>query len=81
MSISTTITTNEWLNTLKVLQFMKKYTKIKVLRISEVQDKTLKKMKSWKVDVSQFCRNAIKEKIDREYSDLIPKVKEVECPF
>ncbi len=60
---------------------MKKYTKIKVLRISEVQDKTLKKMKSWKVDVSQFCRNAIKEKIDREYSDLIPKVKEVECPF
>ena len=72
---------NKWLNTLKVLQLMKKYTKIKVLRISETQDKSLKKMKSWKVDVSQFCRNAIKEKIDREYSNLIPKVKEVECPF
>jgi len=72
---------NKWLNTINVLQLMKKYTKIKVLRISEVQDKTLKKMKSWKVDVSKFCRDAIKEKIDREYSNLIPTKKEVECPF
>lgn len=31
----------------KVLQFMKKYTKVKVLRISETQHKTLVKMKEY----------------------------------
>ena len=60
---------------------MKKYTKIKVLRISETQDETLKKMKIWKVDVSQFCRTAIKEKIERDYKNLIPKIKTVKVPF
>ena len=60
---------------------MKKYTKIKVLRISEVQDNTLKKMKLWKVDVSQFCRDAIKEKIEREYRCLKPKPKKEYVPF
>ena len=60
---------------------MKKYTKIKVLRISEVQHETLLKMKSYNVDVSRFIRNAIKEKIQREYSELIPKPKKEYCPF
>ena len=60
---------------------MEKYTKIKHLRITETQHNTLLKMKSYKVDVSQFIRNAISEKIKREYSDLIPKPKEEHCPF
>lgn len=60
---------------------MKKYTKIKVLRISETQDKTLKKMKLLGVDVSQFCRTAIKEKIKRDYKELHPKTKPEYCPF
>ncbi|MCP4053632.1 MAG: hypothetical protein GY739_11295, partial [Mesoflavibacter sp.] len=38
-------------------------------------------MKSYHVDVSQFIRDAIAEKIKRDYKELIPK-KEVEyCPF
>ena len=60
---------------------MKFYTKTKVIRISEMQDLTLKKMKSYNVDVGEFIRQAIKEKIQREYSDLIPKVKKEYCPF
>ena len=60
---------------------MIKYTKVKVIKITETQDLTLKKMKSYKVNVCEFIRDAIKEKIDREYKDLIPKKKEVECPF
>ena len=60
---------------------MGKYTKIKTLRISELQHNTLVKMKSYKVDVSEFIRQAIKEKINREYSDLIPKSKKEYCPF
>jgi len=59
---------------------MQLYTKTKVIRITESQDLTLKKMKSYNVDVGHFIREAIKEKIKREYSDLIPKEKS-KCPF
>jgi post-segregation antitoxin (ccd killing protein) len=60
---------------------MQKYSKTKVLRISEGQLLTLQKMKSYNVDVSQFIRDAISEKIQREYADLIPKPKKINCPF
>ena len=46
---------------------MKKYTKVKVLRISEEQHKTLVKMKSLKIDVCNFIRAAIKDKIDKKF--------------
>ncbi len=55
-------------------------TKTKVIRISESQLKTLQKMKSYNVDVGKFIRDAISEKIRREYDDLKPKV-ENNCPF
>jgi len=58
-----------------------KYTKVKVIKITETQDKTLKKMRSYNVNVSQFIRDAISEKIKREYNDLIPKPKKEYCPF
>lgn len=60
---------------------MQKYTKTKVIRISESQLKTLQKMKSYNVDVGQFIRDAIKEKIQREYKDLLPKEKKEYCPY
>jgi predicted nucleic-acid-binding protein len=60
---------------------MERYTKTKVLRITEVQHNTLIKMKSYNVDVAQFIRDAISEKIKREHSDLIPKPKKEYCPF
>ena len=56
-------------------------TKTKVIRISESQLKTLQKMKSYNVDVGEFIRQAIKEKIQREYKNLIPKPKKEYCPF
>jgi hypothetical protein len=56
-----------------------KYTKVKVIRISEQQHKTLVKMKSYNVDVGRFIREAIADKINKEYSNLIPKAeKEVD---
>ena len=58
-----------------------KYTKVKVIRISEQQHKTLVKMKSLKVDVGRFIREAIKEKIDKEHSYLISKEKQLEDEF
>lgn len=60
---------------------MKKYTKTKVIRISEIQLKTLQKMKTYNIDVGNFIRNAIAEKIKREYIDLLPKPKKKYCPF
>jgi len=60
--------------------YMKLLTKTKVIRISESQHETLKKMKSYNVDVGKFIRDAISEKIKLEYKDLIPKVKNT-CPF
>lgn len=58
----------------------KLYTKVKVIRISETQHQTLQKMKSYNVDVGRFIRDAIAEKIKREYLDLIPKEK-IKYPF
>jgi hypothetical protein len=58
----------------------KLYTKVKVIRISETQHKTLQKMKSYNVDIGKFIRDAIAEKIKKEYLDLIPKEKN-KCPF
>tara|TARA_R110000824_G_scaffold269931_3_gene458395 strand:+ start:548 stop:763 length:216 start_codon:yes stop_codon:yes gene_type:complete len=52
-----------------------KYTKVKVIRISEKQHSTLVKMKSYNVDVGNFIREAIADKINKDYKDLIPKAK------
>ena len=60
---------------------MKQYTKTKVIRISETQLNTLQKMKTYNVDVGNFIREAIQEKIKREYQQLILKPKKSECPF
>ena len=59
----------------------KKYTKVKVIKITEIQHKTLLKLDSYNINVANFIRQAISEKIKREYSDLIPKPKKEYCPF
>ncbi|AKG94290.1 hypothetical protein AVT42_gp34 [Polaribacter phage P12002S] len=60
---------------------MIRYNKTKVIRITETQHNTLVKMKSYNVNVGDFIRNAIKEKIEREYDYMIDKKKEIEDPF
>jgi len=56
------------------------YTKVKVIKITEIQHKTLIKLDSYNINVAKFIRDAISEKIKREYSELIPKPKN-KCPF
>ena len=65
----------------KCITIMKNYTKTKVLRITKIQYHTLTKMKSYNVDVSKFIRDAISEKIKREYKELIQKKEKKHCPF
>lgn len=58
-----------------------KYTKVKVLKITETQYQTLKKLDSYQINVAHFIREAIAEKIKREYKDLLPIPKKEYCPF
>ena len=45
---------------------MEIYTEIQTFKISKVQKETLNKLKTQKVNISKFIRDAIKEKIDCE---------------
>jgi hypothetical protein len=59
---------------------MQKYNKTKVIRITDLQHQTLQKMKTLNIDVGNFIRQAIKEKLDREKHEIL-KPKAEYCPF
>lgn len=57
------------------------YTHSKVVKLTEVQHQTLKKLEKYNVRVCDFIRDAIAEKIKREKIEIIkPKIKDI-CPF
>ena len=59
----------------------KQLTVRKEVMISEKQAETLKKLKSYGVNVNQFIRAAIREKIQREYKQIKePKIR-IKPPF
>jgi hypothetical protein len=60
---------------------MKTLVKTKVIRLTDIQFQTLKKLDSYQINIAQFIRDAISEKIKREYEDLIPKEEKFKCPF
>jgi len=60
---------------------MEIYTQQISLKISETQKQTLDKLSSRNIKVSNFIRTAIKEKIEREYKDLMVKPVEPVTPF
>ncbi len=57
------------------------YTKVKVIKISETQDLTLKNLRKYNVNVARFIRQAIQEKLEREKIKIIANYKSIECPF
>ena len=58
-----------------------KYNKPRTIKFSEVQDNTLKKLASYKINVAEFVRQAIAEKIKRECQELILRSEKNKCPF
>lgn len=58
-----------------------KYTVRQTIMISETQANSLKILKLYKVNVSQFIRQAIKEKIKRDWKGIKEKEKSYYCPF
>jgi hypothetical protein len=57
-----------------------KYTKSKVIKLTEVQYNTLKKLENYNVRVCDFVRDAIAEKLEREKHKILKPKKEY-CPF
>ena len=57
------------------------YTEVFTLKISSTQKRTLEKLKSRNIKVSDFVRKAIAEKIKRDYAELQQKPKKEYCPF
>lgn len=51
---------------------MLQLTEIYTLRTTKIQKQSLRKLKAYNVDVGRFIRDAIREKISRDW----PKIKE-----
>ena len=56
-----------------------KYTEVEVIKLTKQQKETLQKLKKYKVNKSNFIREAISEKLQREGHEITRKIKT--CPF
>lgn len=56
-------------------------TIIHTIRITKNQHESLKVLKSYNVNVSQFIRLAIKEKLAKDWKSIKEKKEKVYCPF
>ena len=60
---------------------MNKYTVIHTIRFSKQQAESLQKLKDYDVNISQFIRIAISEKIKRDWKQIKEKKERVKLPF
>ena len=60
---------------------MDKLTEIYTIRFSEKQAESLQKLKDYDVNVSQFIRLAIAEKIKSNWKEIKEKKERVKFPF
>jgi len=60
---------------------MKKYTYKKILSFTEQQKNAFEVLENHNVNVNQFIRVAIKEKIQRDWKSIKEKKNKEYCPF
>ncbi len=60
---------------------MKQLTKSKTIRFTENQINSLNVLESYGVNVNQFIRLAIKEKLKKDWKTIKEKKEKVYCPF
>ena len=60
---------------------MSKYTVIHTIRFSKQQSESLRKLKDYDVNVSQFIRLAIAEKIKLDWQQIKENKQRVKLPF
>lgn len=60
---------------------MKQLTVIHTIRFSDKQAESLQKLKEYNVNISQFIRLAIKEKIIRDWKQIKEQKEKIKLPF
>jgi hypothetical protein len=60
---------------------MKQLTKSKTIRFSETQMNSLSILESYGVNVNQFIRLAVKEKLQKDWKIIKEKKEKIICPF
>jgi len=60
---------------------MKQLTKSKTIRFSEVQMNSLSILENYGVNVNQFVRIAVAEKIKKDWKTIKEKKEKIICPF
>ena len=60
---------------------MKQLTKSKTIRFTENQINSLNILESYGVNVNQFIRLAIKEKLKKDWKTIKERKEKVYCPF
>jgi hypothetical protein len=58
-----------------------KYNKPRTIKFSEVQDNTLNKLASYNINVAEFVRQAVAEKLQREKIEIVKIKEKNKCPF
>jgi len=53
----------------------------KVIGFTETQQKAFKTLESYGVNVNQFTRLAVKEKLQRDWKQIKENKEKVKCPF
>ena len=60
---------------------MKQLTKSKTIRFSETQMNSLAILESYGVNINQFIRLAVKEKLQKDWKTIKEKKEKIICPF
>ena len=60
---------------------MQQYTESKSIKFSKIQMETLEKLKRYDVNIGQFIRCAIAEKIKREWPEIKERKERIKLPF
>jgi hypothetical protein len=60
---------------------MKQLTKIKTIRFSETQMNAFKTLQNYGVNVNQFIRLAVKEKLQKDWKTIKEKKEKIILPF
>lgn len=60
---------------------MKQFTVRQAIMLSEIQAQSLDKLNQYGVNVSQFIRQAIKEKLKRDWKTIKEEKQKVKLPF
>jgi hypothetical protein len=60
---------------------MKQLTKSKTIRFSEIQMNSLNILQNYGVNINQFIRLAVKEKLQKDWKEIKEKKEKIKYPF